>query len=101
MANEKMEFHETPPQQFSGNVATIYCNGSIVSVGVADMSALFLLDTLPVLKVNLSYTSAKNLLFALQQSVDLLEKATDHTIMRSEEVEKGLREAAEESKSNV
>ncbi len=101
MANEKVIFHETPAQQYTGSLPTIYCNGSIVNVGVSDMSALLMLDTSPIMKIHLSYTSAKNLVNALEKGIKLLETATGNEIMLSEEVEKGLRKAAGESKENV
>ncbi|ULO24674.1 hypothetical protein [Methylocystis sp. SB2] len=82
---------------FPQNVPLAYCNGFITNVGAADVSIVLLLDGTPSLKLHMSYTSAKTLREMLVNAVEALEKATDHKIMVSSEVEAGLKKLSEEA----
>jgi hypothetical protein len=83
---------------FSTSVPIVYSNGFITNVGAADVSVVMLLDGSPAIKLHMSYTSTKTLVEMLNNAVYALEKATNHTIMVSSEVENGLRKMAEEGK---
>ena len=98
MPADTPKFHEISAPHVPVTVPALYCNGFINNVGVSDMSIILLLDATPIMKLHLSYTAAKSLSKLLTNAVGMLEKATSHDIMVSEEVEKNLRQFSGESK---
>ena len=98
MPAEGPKLQEMVMQAAPVNIPVIYCNGFVNSVGISDMSVIMLLDAVPIMKLHLSYTTAKTLSIFLTQAVETLEKATSHNIMPSSEVEAGLRKLTKESK---
>lgn len=72
-------------------VPSVYFNGFSLGLSNADVNAMLVLDGHPVLRLNMSYTTAKTLHLRLKQVVDQLEQATSHAIMPTNEVEAGIR----------
>jgi hypothetical protein len=93
MVEIKTQEVQTPV--FTQNVPIVYSNGFIANVGAADVSVIMLVDGTPAIKLHMSYTAAKTLNDILNNAVSVLEKATDHLIMKSDEVEAGLRKLGE------
>jgi hypothetical protein len=69
---------------------TVYFNGFALTLGSSDTSLVVTLDGQPLLKLAMSFTTAKTLSSFLQDLVLKLETATQHPIMKTDEVEAGL-----------
>lgn len=78
------------------SVQNIYFNGFQLGLSNADMNALLVLDGQPILRLNMSYTTAKTLSDRLLELVNTLQRATEHNVMTTDEVETGLRRIVQE-----
>jgi hypothetical protein len=90
--------HEFTPPPIPPGLPVVYANGFVNNLGTSDISVILLVDAAPVLKMHMSYTTAKSLAVMLTEVVGTLEKSTSHNIMISADVEKGLRAYMSESK---
>jgi hypothetical protein len=90
--------NETAPVPQSVNIPLVYVNGFVNNLGTSDVSLILLVDAVPTMKLNMSYTTAKTLSGLLSEAIKTLEKATGNTIMNSQEVETGLRKFMSENK---
>lgn len=81
---------KVPTQEQPIELPNIYFNGFQLSLSNADVNGLLLLNNQPALGISMSYTTAKTLAGALNEIVGALEKVTNHEIMTTKEVGKGL-----------
>jgi hypothetical protein len=93
MAEIKVNETHTPVSAI--NVPIVYSNGFITNVGASDISIIFLLDGNPAIKLHMSFTATKTIANSLRDIVEVLEKATSHPIMMSQEVEAGLKKMSD------
>src|SRR4051812_6099470 len=68
-------------------IQNVYFNGFVLGISNADTNALLLIDGQPLVRLNMSYTTAKTLLVKLGELVGRFEAATQHNIMLTDEVE--------------
>ena len=71
-------------------VPSFYFNGFQIGLSNADVGLLAMLDNQPVLKLNMSYTTAKTLFVKLAEVMGTLEKSTGREIMTTDDAGKGL-----------
>lgn len=71
-------------------VQNLYFNGFGLGLGNSDINAILLQNGQPILRLNMSYTTAKTLLVHLQDIMGKLEEVTDHEIMTTMQVSEGL-----------
>jgi len=69
---------------------TFYFNGFEVGNSTSDMACVLMLNGTPVATICMSFTTAKTFAMALGHAVAQFERATDHTIMTMDEVQRGL-----------
>ncbi len=69
----------------------IYFNGFVVGIGNADCTLDLRIDSTEIVSARCSYTLAKTLSLKLAEAVARLEKVTNHNLMTTDEVLKGLR----------
>jgi hypothetical protein len=72
----------------------IYFNGFSLTLAASDISLLIALDGQPQAKLSMSFTTAKTLSAYLEEVIAKLEHVTNHTIMKTDEVEAGLKAAS-------
>jgi hypothetical protein len=82
----------TPDEMLASTkpVPASYFNGFQLSLTNADIGLLTLLDNQPVLKLSMSYTTAKTLLVKLSEAIGTLESLTGREIMTSDDAGQGL-----------
>jgi hypothetical protein len=71
-------------------VPVLYFNGFTLNLGASDIGLLAMLDGQPQMKLAMSFTTAKTLSGMLAELVSKLEAATQHAIMKADEVNAGL-----------
>lgn len=76
-------------------IPSVYFNGFEVNNSLSDMILLLLLNGVPVVRLNLSFTTAKTLAKYLQDTVANFEKNTKHKIMTMDDVNKRLEAKSE------
>ncbi len=94
---------EPPPKEISqalqtASVPLVYVNGFVNNLGTSDISLFLLNDAVPIMKLSMSYTTAKTLSGLLAEAISILENATGNKIMTAHDVEAGLRKRASEKK---
>jgi len=77
----------------------IYFNGFGLTLASSDVSLMIALDGQPLAKLSMSFTTAKTLSAYLTSVIERLERVTKHTIMKTDEVEAGLKKADSEASS--
>lgn len=93
MTEEKDKAHSQEVQMSLNQVMeieNIYFNGFGLGLANSDINAILLQDGRPILRLNMSYTTAKTLLVHLQDIMGKLEEVTDHKIMTTMQVSEGL-----------
>jgi hypothetical protein len=85
-------------QGMLAQIPNIYFNGFALGLSPADASLLVTLDAQPQVRLSMSFTTAKTLSENLRQLVEKLEAATNHTIMKTDEVDAGLRKIEPEER---
>ena len=76
-----------------GGVPLIYANGFAIANTASDMSIILIANGNPAASVSMSYTSAKSLLFDLQNAINMFEQATGQNIKTINELTPGLEKA--------
>jgi len=69
------------------NIPNHYFNGFQLGLTNSDISLLIMNNGGPQAHLNMSYTTAKSLMVMLTDSIERLEKATDHKLMTTEYIE--------------
>jgi hypothetical protein len=75
-------------------VPSVYFNGFEVNYSLSDMSMLLVLDGTPVVRLNLSFTTAKTLSAYLNSTVSEFERRTQHNIMSMDDVSSKLEKSS-------
>jgi len=78
-----------------GPISNVYFNGFALGLAPADVSLLVTFDGQPQLKLSMSFTTAKTLSSYFVELIQQLEDVTDHDIMKTDEVERGLKRLEE------
>lgn len=86
------------PESTTVRVPILYFNGFVNNLGAADISTLLMLDSVPVGRIHMSFTTAKTFASLLNELVLTLESVTQHNIMLTTEVDKGLKEHGSKGK---
>jgi hypothetical protein len=76
----------SPQTEATPRVHSLYFNGFEVNNSLSDMNMLLMLDGVPLVRLNLSFTTAKTLGSYLSDTVANFEKNTEHTIMSMDDV---------------
>jgi hypothetical protein len=84
------------PGMLIGTLPHYYFNGFALNLSPADMSMTVTLDGAPQMRLSMSFTTAKTLSAFLVDMVAKLEGVTRHNIMKTDEVEAGLRALEEQ-----
>ncbi len=71
----------------------LYFNGFELQSSLSDVGAFLLLDGQPVVRLSLSFTTAKTFAENLGNVIKAFEEATSHTIMTIENVKSGFEKA--------
>lgn len=71
-------------------IPSYYFNGFQLGLSNADISGVLMLNNVPAVGVNMSYTTAKTLYSALEDMIHTLEKVTQREIMTTRQVAAGL-----------
>lgn len=68
----------------------VYFNGFQLGLSNADINGILMLNNQPSIGISMSYTTAKTLSQALNEMVQALESVTQHEIMTTKEVARGI-----------
>jgi hypothetical protein len=82
------------------NIPSVYFNGFQLGLSNADVACMLMQNGLPVVSLNMSYTTAKTLSVALNDMVQTLEKVTKRKIMTVAEVSAGLEKLEDSDADN-
>lgn len=74
-------------------IQNLYFNGFELQSSLSDVGAFLLLDGQPVVRLSMSFTTAKTFAENLGSAIKLFEDATSHTIMTIENVKSGFEKA--------
>ncbi len=74
-------------------IQNLYFNGFELQSSLSDVGAFLFLDGRPVVRLSMSFTTAKTLAENLGRAIKVFEDATSHTIMTVEDVKSGFEKA--------
>ena len=90
MTQNEEQIPEIAQDALDADIPHVYANNFRSALTTSDVFLILMRDGRPKATLNLSYTVAKSLAKSLSDTIEVLEKATGHSIMTIVDVDAGM-----------